>query len=257
MKKMMCILLILVLSVPFALAEDKTEGPGFATPQEAAVAYVNALKAGDVPAILSTFAIETYADHCDSRAYVERMKSVTPGMYQCFPATGPLSRGLWLEQRRNEIAGAVWRFYIMASTAGSEYRDVGDGMYLQIEGEAETDAYMDHMLNSSAEEYISGISVLGVFLPDNPAVSPYIPENYFSERNAVNRTKQYVNLAGCDEYTDVIVLVNINGMLCAQLVGCARYGDVWYNLTLLGNLAAILGLSQYRAGLAPLSEMMR
>lgn len=257
MKKMICILLILVLAVPFALAEEKAEGPGFATPQEAAAAYVNALNAGDVPAMLATFSIETYVDRYDSRAYVERMRALLPNGYQGYPVTGTLSRGLWLEQRRNEIAGAVWRAYILFSTLGSDYEKVGQGMSVQLKEKEEFDRYIAYMQASSAEKYVGKLTVLGAYLPTDAVVSSFIPEGYFSEKSVEYRRIQQVIPAGCDEYADVIVLFNAGGILCAQFIGCARYGDVWYNQTLQGYLSSMVGMSMQQAGLVPLSELMR
>ncbi len=45
------------------------EGAGYATPEEAVQAYITARQAGDVSAMLSTFAIETYVDSYDAEAF--------------------------------------------------------------------------------------------------------------------------------------------------------------------------------------------
>ena len=49
----------------------KVEGPGYTSAEEAARAYAEALKAGDLNAMLSTFAVESYVEHFDMAAYIE------------------------------------------------------------------------------------------------------------------------------------------------------------------------------------------
>ena len=69
MKKPIVFLLILALAcsfLPFAAAESgRLEGAGYDTPEEALLAYIDALNRGDVGGMLSTFALESYVEHAD------------------------------------------------------------------------------------------------------------------------------------------------------------------------------------------------
>ena len=79
MKKLIVCLLALCLLLPAAWAEEfRYEGDGYATADEAAVAYANAFARGDVMGMLSTFAVESYVDHFDSEAYLSYIRIYRP-----------------------------------------------------------------------------------------------------------------------------------------------------------------------------------
>ena len=63
MKKILTFLLALALCAGLcACGAGKVEGRGYGSPEEAVLAYAEALQAGDVKKILKTFAIETYVE---------------------------------------------------------------------------------------------------------------------------------------------------------------------------------------------------
>lgn len=53
--------------------EFMCEGAGFDSPYDAVQSYIDALNAGDVSAMLSTFAIETYVDNMDAAEAIDRI----------------------------------------------------------------------------------------------------------------------------------------------------------------------------------------
>ena len=57
-----------------AMAAEKTEGDGFASPEAAAAAYVEAFKNEDMDQMLSAFAVETFAANFDFDEYVALIK---------------------------------------------------------------------------------------------------------------------------------------------------------------------------------------
>ena len=48
-------------------SDGRMEGSGFASPEDAVTAYLEAMKAGDLSGMLSTFAIETYIQNVDAQ----------------------------------------------------------------------------------------------------------------------------------------------------------------------------------------------
>ena len=76
----------------------KCEGAGFDSPDDAVQSYIDALNAGDVPAMLSTFAIETYVDNMDAVEAIDRIRSVNTAGYYTVPVVGPYIRGILIER---------------------------------------------------------------------------------------------------------------------------------------------------------------
>ena len=70
--------------------------------------YMNGLAGVDVDAMVSSFAVETFVDHFDFRAYLERLgvysATVTPVVV---PAETPFARALGVEQRHGDVIGQI------------------------------------------------------------------------------------------------------------------------------------------------------
>ena len=60
---------------------------------DAVQSYIDALNAGDVSAMLSTFAIETYVDNMDAAEAIDRIRSINASAYYTVPVVGPYIRG--------------------------------------------------------------------------------------------------------------------------------------------------------------------
>ena len=84
MKKISAILLAIALSITLcACGSRKVEGNGYNSPEEALLAYAEALKTGNVDNILSTFAVETYVERFDLAEYWDNIGTVHPsGLYR-------------------------------------------------------------------------------------------------------------------------------------------------------------------------------
>ena len=68
------LLLVLCLMLPLCACGKKAsiEGKGYDTPEEAIVAYAEAIKTGDLSKLMATHAVETYVDRYDLEENIER-----------------------------------------------------------------------------------------------------------------------------------------------------------------------------------------
>ena len=60
---------------------------------------------------------------------------------------------------------------------------------------------------------------------------------------------------GCDEMVSVVAKLDIGGEEWYQCMDVARYGEKWYNLSFVGYIGHLLGLSSFTGGLAPAAEL--
>lgn len=90
------------------------EGPGSASAEDAAAAYMNALAGADVEAMVGAFAIETFVDRFDLRAYLERIGVFSAAAAPVLiPPETPFTRALAVEERRGSVFGQI-RFQYLA-----------------------------------------------------------------------------------------------------------------------------------------------
>lgn len=249
MKKLaMCVLALLLAAAP-ALGEDAArgfEGSGFASPEEAVTAYLQAMKAGDVAGMLSTFAIETYVDEGDPRAYLKRTWSFTPIVNAGVPIQNAYVRNLAVSRRYAELAQSLYMQYLFH--AWPEEYGAFSTETLPLQGEDAVEAFLTAMSGSTFAASLSEMEI-GEFIEPST-----LSEYYLSDNNQQIIARQ-AEICGCDELVDVAASLSIDGEDWVQCMWVARYGGRWYNLSLSGNIGILLAIDAYAAGLAPVAEL--
>ena len=261
MKKLLICLLALMLTVP-ALAEApgglrprrdeaveetpevaadvRFEGEGYESPEEAVAAYLEALKKGDVEGMLSTFAIETYVAEMDAQAFLERLMAFHPsdGMY--LPLGGEYQRQVAVAARYGQLADSLAYQWMLFSWPEG-YEAFGDeSIAFQEDGDAE--AFLTGLAENDAAVRWQEMEVVGF-------VEPELMSTQYSD-GAESRARQAAS-HGCDEIVSVVAKLDIGGEEWYQCMDVACYGGKWYNLSFVGYIGHLLGLSYPTAGLFP------
>lgn len=225
-----------------AEATAKCEGEGYATADDAARAYVEAMNDGDIAAMLSTFAVETYIDRKDAAASLNWRKSFEYSAFASLPVVDPFSRGLLIERRRNEITQSIYCAWLLYSTYDTDFAGAGAAYSVSLQDEAETQAFLSVFEASPWKRWIGHIAVTAVCGTDDPRVLEFVPETINNEANQKNLAKQQA-ICGADELVERVVFMDVDGTQGAQLMQCARYGNRWYNLKTQGLTATLLGMA--------------
>lgn len=200
------------------------------------------LRQGDVNAMLASFAVESYVENYDFDAMLERMQSYIPNQDPRFPATNGLTRGLNLQQRQGSIANQIAYQYMALCVFDDEpytgmpisFKDSEWTMedFPQLLGDA---AYMDRLASLEVKRFVA---------PEKLA------EMYEAEAN--QRTMQRnADMYGADELVSVAALVQLDGQGYLLSADVGRYGNRWYNITLMSNLAMLLGAPALSGGVLP------
>ena len=104
-------------SISEVTEEEKLEGDGYATAEDALDAYVNGLIDNDIDEMLSAFAIETFVDNYSLAKVVDWQKVYVPSAMPYVPGTGSLAREINIESRRAEITNIIRAHYrVLAGT---------------------------------------------------------------------------------------------------------------------------------------------
>ena len=261
MKKLLICLLALMLTVP-ALAEApgglrprrdeaveetpevaadvRFEGEGYESPEEAVVAYLEALKKGDVEGMLATFAIETYVAEMDAQADLERMGVFQPSYGMRLPLGGDYQRQVAVAVRYGQLAESLASQWMLYSWPEGYAAFDGASVALSEDGDAE--AFLAGLAEGDAAALWQEMEVVGFVEPERMS-SQYSDGSQSRARQAASY--------GCDEIVSVVAKLDIGGEEWYQCMDVARYGEKWYNLSLVGYIGHLLGLSLYSGGLVP------
>ena len=234
------VLALLVCCAPVGAAAsewEKIEGEGFDTPDEAILAYAEALKTGDPEAMIATFCVETYCEHYDAAAFYSLMGMVSTAQFptQTLPAENSvLMQRMNYERRRSGILGFINSQLTYYALFGSAYEEVLTNMSMRLE-EKDIRPYLEEASDISG---LSSMKIGEVMEPDDVTDIAAI-----AERSA--------DRYGYDELAFRAVHLEIDGKPWFLTMDIARYGDRWYNLNPMGVLFMYLGEDIITGGLIP------
>ena len=240
------IAIVLVICLLFALCgcgnAAKVEGKGYKTAEEAALAYAEALKTGDVNKVLATFAIETYVENYDLEEFIDRMNAYTPvpGAEIMMESTDEYTTQVNLINRQATITRYLSYMYL--SMADCEM--TGMPIVLGIGEYDDASDLVDDLTNEDWMEILADMEIGDVLGMDE-----------FLDKDQMDLVEEDLEKSydylGCDEIQSVAVEVTLDGDDYYLFVDVACYDGVWYNYKPYGTLAVITGASPYTGGLFP------
>ena len=235
MKKMIILLLALLAATVYASAEDLTtprlEGKGFDSPEDAVMAYIDAMNRGDVGGMLSTFALESFAEHADPYLYVERiMKINLAGIPKWFPTEDAFYRSLAVQTRYGLLAANLLQN--LAYAANGSYSP-------SVRTPEERQALMDQLSQSPLYHF-----------EGNTAFVRWISPAQFMNGSAamLPGTGRDISMetlyAGAEDVTEVLAEISVQGQTAIQGMTCAKYNGRWYNLEFGGRTISLSGAKE-------------
>lgn len=238
------IAIVLVICLLFALCgcgnAAKVEGKGYKTAEEAALAYAEALKTGDVNKVLATFAIETYVENYDLEEYIDRMNSYMPGAEIMMESTDEYTTQVNLINRQAAITKNLSHMYL--SMADCEM--TGSPIVL---GKGEYDDASDLVDDLTNEDWMEILADMEI--GDVLGMDEFLDKDQMDP--AEENLEKSCDYLGCDELQSVAVEVTLDGDDYYLFVDVACYDGVWYNCRPTGTLANLMGASYLTGSLLP------
>ena len=208
---------------------DKVEGPGYDTPEEAAEAYLEALRDQDIDAMMAVFAIESCGNNYDLEEFCTRINSYSPYMDMKYPNTNEYNINMNIETRKASIINQIseqYRLYNMPSVDPS----LTMSPYT---------SEINTAIEKDLENYVfDDLRITGTVSPDELTHDLYGSEK--SQENLLKQVKPY-GVRDLEDVANVVVTFEADGdtwYFCPQLV---RYDGKWYIQQSLGYVAQILG----------------
>ncbi len=232
----LALLILLALLLPVSLGPGlrKLEGRGFSSAEKAAMAYVDALKKGDLDALLSTFAQESYAEHLDRRAYLTKSLIYLNARSVMFAGYLPDSCDLALS-----LDAEGRRAYQLRLLYG-QYQDLLLGDKLN-EMKESTSQYIRTTDDEVRRELIAALNAKTPF--SSVEFVRFIPPEYLLESDMLGTYREFLAeysvIYGVEELQDLVLLVRIDGEEYLLFLCVGKYDGRWYNIS-IGNIAALI-----------------
>ena len=232
------------------------EGEGFTSPEEAILAYAKALKAQDLKAMMSCFAIESYVANYNMPDEFERIGAVMPNIIwsePIAPTESEFMSDLNIEKRRSAVVDVIMKQLLALSyyNGGKEYdgaSTVMSGSVFSYNELTEQERYSDSQYTMKALQNIPELEV-------GQILQPYeLQEQYLSSANLQN-LRSGSSIYRAEGIKSTAIQLNINGSPYLLSMDAIRYNGKWYlNSKNSGNLAALLGIPANCYGLTPFSS---
>lgn len=247
MKRMLTLILAacLVLTLCACGGKATVEGKGFDTPEEALIAYAEALKEGDVNKILSTFAIETHLANYDLEEQIDRVRAYSTGNEYLFSDLDPYTHEANLIRRQYLIARNL-DFMYLNYALGEKYT----GQVITISGSGDYTSASKLLRELEQDDWME-------ILADMEIGDILDYRDFDIEKDLWKNTEKKVlrpkeEVLGCDELACLGLEITLDGDDYCLLMEIACYDGKWYNCNLGGGaLGALAGVSPTSGGIMP------
>lgn len=214
-------------------SELELEETGYETPEETALAYMNAIKNKDIEQMVNLFAIETYVQHCDIQAWQES------GTYSCYSSPLPMDNNIFTQKlnimmRRNEVFKYLRYLYINISSGFAAVSNINQREY--------ADDILNQFWVIKNEDDIFDIEIKGIgnleelYQNQNHSTTKYSD----AIKNSIQMRKQYL---GCEDILPMVIECTWKNIPMYLFVEMIRYENKWMILDLGGIGSTILQLS--------------
>lgn len=222
------------------------EGTGFDSPEDAAYAYLYALKNSDLSTAISTFAIERCVNHADLQTWIETLSAHNTSMWPSLQTMDSYTRSVNLTMRLSQISNNF--FYQYFYLQGKE--DIFSSTLRVKDGEySSSDAILDYMMAPDFTQKLATLEIGKQLSLDE--ISTLVDRDASSIISASISRKKYLNF---DDFESLALEVTIDGELyyfCPDLI---KYGDKWYMYEAYGTCANFLNAISYSGGFARASD---
>ncbi len=236
--------------------ENRIEGDGFDTPEEAITAYCEALKEGDFEKAVSTFAIESYCEHYDYVGQLQRVGFILPLQAQITsnpitPAANETAGQLNIMIRQNQITRQIALALEMAAVnnAALSADEPLSSIAQDIRAGKNIGLFDDNTMRSrrELEELVSAIqqfpdlSGMKLSAPISPLSFAKAFPNYLREQNINNMFRQGVIYGGTG-FTERGMLMEDENSIFLVITDLVQYDGKWYNCVPGGFFCSLMGI---------------
>ena len=202
---------------------ERIEGVGYGSAEDAALAYAQALKTGSIPEILSTFAVESYVENYDMGEHLDYRGSYMLSYNPMIESNDEYSEAINMIYREYQIVQNLSYLYLNFSM-GEKIPEVSTAVPTE-----NVDEFMETLVNDDWMETLENMGIGDVFDADDLSLH----EHKDGIERSLERMTDYLN---CDDIVPLAVEIFIEGNNYYLVVDVACYNGKWFCCNQMGLL---------------------
>ena len=218
-------------------AGEKIEGVGFAKPEDAVRAYLEAFSNADVEGMISAFAVETYVENYNLEEMILRLGAYVYTEPAALPPSNDLFVQTTIYTRLGKLTESIKLQYltIFIIEKGQE------NLIAPFDNARDVRDLVRKLGDPANLETLKSLRIEGFIAPGD------LVEAYDSDMHRENVEKQ-LKYIGADALESVVARVDIDTQVYLFCFDTVRYEGKWYISSFTGNIGSMLGLSVYSGG---------
>jgi hypothetical protein len=199
-----------ILNMGFAMQLKEKD---FDTPEKAVTHFVDAIVQGDLETALQACGANDCAAGFDAKYYYTRMHIVPPtgGAPSQYPFYAQLNQAMFLSTVTTQL-----KFFILGFADSDAARSLGEGQNYTLSEDAESK--VQAFVQSIDPSILKNLKIVRMDLPNKDMME--------KESNKQTIEAQYTTY-GADEYTERIVMYDLNGTYYYGGFTLLRFGECW------------------------------
>ena len=221
---------------------NRVEGRGANSPEEVLENYLEAMKNGDIDAMLACCAVESVVDNMDPEKVIDRLKALHPAV-QIYVNDGEAMRKVNIEKRRGFLTTQMYRQLFVLQDKDAVF----GGMVISSSEFDSIDDMIDKYFPSKTDRILPSIECKDTITLDEMFGMRGEKVIDGVEKNIKINKKIY----GCEEYYPLAIEFECDGedfYLSADLV---KYDSKWYIAEFSGILGGLSGVEAGYGGVVP------
>lgn len=236
-------LLLNVLLIAFFLPSGSIEGKGFDTPEEAITAYAEALREGDVDAMISTFAVESYVAAYDTEEYLNTVKRyMTNNISGIVIGDSSFAQNLSHQQRRISLLMDIKAQYHTLLGINTTENQV------PLESEKAVADFLREYNESNFSKNLRKIEIGNIVKPEDLLTADQLDRH----EKYLEKTSTYL---GDPELRELAIEMEYDGLDYILMMQMVKLDGKWYNLTTNTRLLSVMELPLTTRGLVKESDL--
>ena len=229
------------------VGNERIEGDGYDTPEEAFEAYIEGLQNNDIDQMMSAYAMESYVEYYSLADMINRQEAFMPS-WGYVPNISDFSARLNLEKRRSDISASIRGQYLVLTRSKSLMEDNAGRVIPLKDSYDSAEEMVEDLFTMDDSPYLSDIRFENEFI--DPAE---FTEYYMKEPNQMALQRRAAAM-GAEEIVAVVGKFYCSGKPVLFMPDAVKLEGKWYLLNALGTIPMIMNMSTYTYGTLPFPD---
>ena len=226
--------------------QNKIEGSGFETPEEAVIWYVEELKSMDIDKMISAYAVESWEDHYQMSKELEVRKQYYGCALPWIDQKNTYARALNLENRRSTILEEITHQYL--SLIGSDFYTEKYGLIDLYSTDETVDELLDRVFPEVEDGFLQNITVQNFTTQEDI-------NGLCGEESVQGYVEYYREICGAEDFRPIAARLQVDGEDWLISFDAIEYDGRWYLFQAHGIIGTYLQMDEARRGVESFEDI--